>query len=170
MTLSVGRRGQPLLSGLGGFVQEGHAVLGCKPDSPRSHPHCPMPSAPCPLFPRASAHGVLSAKETFSDPLVLWANSTFTKGPPQALVPGGGVPPASSCAVPSLDMSKPLSTTRLRHIHVCSSGTQWAWPSPGTRSFFLCHPTAWWNPSPGPLQALRICDQGWSLQEECSHG
>lgn len=100
MTQSVGRRGQPLLSGLGAFVQEGRAVLGYKLDSPRSHPHCPMPSAPCPLFPRASAHGVLSAKETFSDPLVLWANSTFTKGPPQALVPGEGVPPRVLVCLP----------------------------------------------------------------------
>lgn len=90
MTQSVGRPGQHLPSrssgGFGSFTHTpGHAVLGYEadPSSPPTTTSCPVHPV---LFPSAFAYAALSAKENLPNP-VSWANSSFTKDPPQARMP-----------------------------------------------------------------------------------
>lgn len=69
------------------------------------------------------------------------------------------------CCTPPV-MSKPVSHTRLRHVHVCSSGPAVSSALYGDKILLsVTQLAAWWSPSPGPLQAPGLCHP----QEERSH-
>lgn len=114
MTQGIEKHGQPLPSGLGGSGQEAHAVLGYEPDPPHALPS--LPRAQCSLWsiPPGLCSCCSFCQRNFSNPLTFWANSTFTIGPPQALV-SERLCPVRLYVAPSPVMSKPVSRTRLRH-------------------------------------------------------
>lgn len=164
MTQGIGKHGQSLPSGLGGSAQKHTQCWGMSQTPPTSRPHCLVPSVPYGLFPRASAPAALSANKTFSNPLTFWANSTFTRDPPQASVLERLCPWRARVSAPV--MSKPVSHTRLRHVHLCSSGPAVGSALSGDKILLsVTQLAAWWSPSPGPLQAPGLCHP----QEERSH-